>query len=94
MIKMLRPPDPIPQYETKPLNELKREALSVRRPMWPYPGGPTDRPENAGNLRGPDGVVRAIEHDGPMRDAAKRLQQKVMSPSNNDQMFPACKPSE
>lgn len=81
-VKMLRPTDPIPNYDVKPLEELKREALSVRKPTWPYPGGPTDRLANAGSLRGPDGVVRAMVYDGPMREAATRLQIKIMSTSS------------
>jgi hypothetical protein len=81
MVKMLRPADPIPQYDVKPLEELKREALSVRTPTWPYPGGPTDRPVNAGNLRGPDGVVRSLEHDGLVRESADRQLHENLAPS-------------
>jgi hypothetical protein len=94
MVKMLRPPDQIPQYDVKSLEELKREALSVRKPTWPYPGGPTDQPANAHNLRGPDGTVRALDHDGPMRDTAKRLQQEAMSPSDNGPSPDVRKPSD
>lgn len=40
------------------LEQQKNAALDAEIPKWPYPGGPDFRPDNADNLRGPDGIVR------------------------------------